>query len=118
MGLRYRGNLPSLRGKNRADPLTLYSRFLRRVAVEGIVPIGFETATMTFESYASETDKKKYCQVVQDAKEYAEHLRRNKGVIFSTRYSIRHQLRNALEDMRKDLMTHQNNLSRYGHLLS
>ena len=82
-----------------SDPLYFYSRVIRRL-IDGKVPIGFEEATSTFEAYSTPSQKEKYRSLVDDAREHAAYLKRNKGLRMSSyQCKIQGRLREFLRNV-------------------
>ena len=89
-------------GVQSSDTLAIYSRFLRRLVVEEVVPIGFEAATRILETYSSPRQREKYKDLIEDASEYAAYLRRNPRRKNSHYHRLQKRLVEFLEDMEKD----------------
>lgn len=89
----------------RLDSLSLYVRFLRKVVNEGVVPIGFETITRTFEAYSTPQQRKKYGAVIEDSREHAAYLRRKDRTIIGNmhQFRIRQRLLDFLEEIKDDV---------------
>ena len=95
-----------------SDPSYLYSRYIRRLVEERIVPVGLETATRTFEAYSSDNLKTKYPTLVSDAREHAAYLktkylpispyeimRRQRFVIDPRQEKVRQRLKDFLDNV-------------------
>ena len=83
-----------------SDPLVFYARFLNRVVKEGKVPIGFETATRTFEIYCPPRQLEKYKGLTKNAREHAAYLK-SRNHVSNERYimgSYQRRLRQRLEN--------------------
>lgn len=101
---------PRKRGYHGGSPVTsLYSRFIKRIALDHVVPIGFETATRTFEAYSTSRQREEYRQVIIDAKDHAAYLERGydksdrrNGTMTSRQDKIRKRLMDFLRDQGED----------------